>query len=351
LFIRLEEEVQEKLRKAKRTIQMCKGKQGYFASAGYYKKQYWIRDTVYSMESLLSHEDVYQVKKQLIHTLSRQRKNGEIPARIIEVPPSISGSLRLLDPRLFYPYTENHDSNLLTTIGLYRYVKFTNDTDLLKQHSDEANKLSSFTKSLLSAEGFLPGADWRDAMRKYAGRSLFCNQVLLFAAERLSGNMDSAIRLKERINSVFWRDDVGYYRDYAEERGDRPVLDSLGHALAILEELVPKSRIEAVVRAFDLASTELGYRNTSPSYPRSECGQKPETYQNSAIWPFVHGYVISALVKAGFEERAREEFDKFTKLFGFNEWYSPTSGAPMGSHDQLFSAALYLRAHDLVSTA
>jgi len=330
---------------------MCKGKHGFYASAGYYKKQYWIRDTVYSMDSLLNHGEAYQIKKQLIHTLRKQRTSGEIPARILEVPPSISGSVRLLDPRLFYPYTENHDSNLLATIGLHAYVLLTHDTDLLKQHLDGLESLTRFTKSLLNAEGFLPGADWRDAMRKYAGKCLFCNQVLLFTAERLSGNLDLAERLREKINSVFWRDDVGFYRDHADDKGYPPVFDSLGHALAILEGLVPKGRMEAVVQAFDLATTKFGYRNISPSYPRKECGQEPERYQNSAIWPFVHGYVVGALLKAGFEERARKEFDKFTKLTGFNEWYSPTSGAPMGSHDQLFSAALYLRTHDLISTA
>jgi len=330
---------------------MCKGKHGFYASAGYYKKQYWIRDMVYSIDSLVNHGYGDQVKKQLTHTLRKQRRSGETPVRIIEFPPSISGSVRLLDPRLFYPYTENHDSNLMMSIGLQRYVLFTDNRDLLRQCSDNVDRLSGFIKSLLNAEGFLPGADWRDAMRKYAGRCLFCNQVLLYTSERLSGNLDSAERLKEKINSVFWRDDVGFYRDYAEERGDHPVFDSLGHALAVLEELVPRGRIEAVVQAFDLASTKHGYRNISPSYPRNECGQKPEVYQNSAIWPFVHGHVISALVKAGFEEKAREEFNKFTKLFGFNEWYSPTSAAPMGSRDQLFSAALYLRAHELVSAA
>lgn len=350
MLIGLGADVQNKLEKAEQTIDMCKGKHGFYASGGYYKRQYWIRDMVYSIDALLNHGDADQVKNHLAYTLRKQKKNGEIPARLIGFPPSISGSLRLLDPRLFYPYTENHDSNPLMSIGLHRYVFFTNETVLLKQHFHDIEKLSSYTRSLLNAEGFLPGADWRDAMRRYAGRCLFCNQVLLFIAERLSGHLDSADRLRDKINSAFWRDDVGFYRDYVEETGDHPVFDSLGHALAILEELVPKKRIDVVVHAFDLASTEFGYRNISRSYPRKECGQKPHMYQNSAIWPFVHGYVILALVKAGFEERAREEFNKFTKLLGFNEWYSPTSGVPMGSQHQLFSAALYLRAHDLVST-
>jgi GH15 family glucan-1,4-alpha-glucosidase len=41
---------------------------------------------------------------------------------------------------------------------------------------------------------------------------------------------------------------------------------------------------------------------------------------------------------------AEEGFKKYTALDGFYEWYDPSTGKGYGAKDQLWSAALYLRA-------
>ncbi|MFQ6134951.1 MAG: hypothetical protein ACE5KU_03950 [Nitrososphaerales archaeon] len=341
-----EAKVRRKLRLAEETVKRCIGRNGFYAGTQLYQKQYWIRDLAYSLEPLLDSGFSDVVKRHLEYTLHRQKMSGEIPERIIQMPPSISGIILLAktllrrNPSLLIRYIPTYDSDLLMLISIHRYVEQTQTVGFKERYAEQIKSIWRHLDTLL-IDGLLPEADWRDAMLNYVSKKTFCNQVLLITANRLAGRRSEVQEGKRLVNSVFWDENLGYYQDYPGSTR----FDTLGHSLAILEDIVPKKRFEGVIQALQESSTRFGFRNIRPSYPERECGQAPEYYQNSTVWPFIQGYAIASLVKVGLYDIAEEEFRKFTDLPGFNEWYNPSTGLPRGSEGQLWSAAAYIRAY------
>jgi len=339
---------EEKARFAVETIKRCMGRYGFYASADLYLKQYWIRDMVYSIDPLLDLGYSELVKRQLTLTLERQKSSGEVPTLIFDDLPSISVAYRLAKTlskrglKQLVHRVKTYDSNLLTLIGVYKYVERTGDEGFLKTVEERVNRLWGFVNRVL-VNGLIPGADWRDSMLNYSSRFTFSNQILLISANRLAGRLKEAEWIKDVVEKAFWDEDLGHYRDHQNSTH----FDTLGHTLAILEGLIHEDRLRGILRGFEAASTRFGFKNIQPGYREDECGQRPGYYQNSTVWPFIQGFAIKALVNSGIRSRAEEEFGKFTDLLGFNEWYN-LAGRPDGSSDQLWSAASYLRAYSLM---
>ncbi|MEE9586176.1 MAG: hypothetical protein V3W09_04670 [Nitrososphaerales archaeon] len=338
--------VRQNLRLAEEIINRCIGRNGFYASTQLYQKQYWIRDLAYSLEPLLDlgYSDI--VKRHLEYSLHKQKMTGEIPQRIIQMPPSISGVILLVktllrrNPTLLIRHIPTYDSDLLMLISMMKYIEETHDAEFKERYAEQMKNIWRHLDTLL-IDKLLPEADWRDAMLNYVSKKIFCNQVLLITAYRLAGKKSEMQEVKRIVNIIFWDENLGHYQDYPGSTR----FDTLGHSLAILEDIVPKKRIESVIKALQESSTRSGYRNIKPSYSERECGQAPEYYQNSTVWPFIQGYAIAALVRLGLHDVAEEEFRKFTELSGFNEWYNPSMGPLGGSEGQLWSAAGYIRAH------
>ncbi len=346
-----EANVRLKLKLAEETVKRCIGRNGIYASTSLYTTQYWIRDVAYSFEPLLDLGLRSIVKKHLEYTLQRQKPSGEIPPMIIQTPPSIRGIILLTqtlsrrNPLLLFRRIPTHDSNLLLLISVYRYVEKTGDVRFKERHGEQTKKLWRRIDSLL-VDGLLPDADWRDAMLNYVSKTVFCNQILLATAYRLAGRGREADEVKRLVNTVFWSENLGCYQDYPCSNR----FDTLGHALAVLEDIVPEKRYGDITKALQDSSTKFGFRNINPSYPEHDCAQPPGYYQNSAIWPFIQGYTVAALAKMKRHDLAEVEFKKFTEMQRFNEWYNPSTGVPGGSDGQLWSAASYINAYKHLET-
>ena len=82
---------------------------------------------------------------------------------------------------------------------------------------------------------------------------------------------------------------------------------------------------------------------------KEEAETMNRTPQHSIIWPFIHGFMILALVKEGKIDKAKEQFEKWNQLVGFHEFYDPKTGKGGGSRDQLWSACLYIRCFNAIS--
>jgi glycogen debranching enzyme len=342
----LDESSREKLELAEQIIRKCVGRNGFYASAQLYRKQYWIRDLAYSLEPLLDLGFVDTVKRQLELTFERQKRSGEAPEMIIERIPSITSQIRLArillerNPTLLFREIPTSDSDPLALISIERYSGAQPTEGFKKIYVERMKRVWQHIENNLTADGLIPDADWRDAMLNYVGKTSFCNQVLLVAVYRLTGRGEQAESIKRHLNNRFWDDRLGYYQDYP----GASQFDSLGHSLALLEDVVPENRVDSVAESLQSASSPFGIRNIWPSYPERECGQSPEYYQNSTVWPFIQGYAVTALVKVGRRDLAEKEFQKMTDLPGFNEWHNPSTGRGGGSKDQLWSAAGYVRA-------
>ncbi|MCL4435629.1 MAG: hypothetical protein M1503_01015 [Thaumarchaeota archaeon] len=345
----LDEASVENLKLAEQTIRKCVGRNGFYASAQLYRKQYWIRDLTYSIEPLLDLgvDFADTVKRQLELTLERQKRSGEAPEMILERIPSVVSQIRLArtllerNPTLLFREIPTSDSDALALISIERYSAVRPDEGFKELHAAQIKRIWQHMENRVTSDGLMPDADWRDAMFNYVGKTSFCNQALLVIAYSLTGRNEQAERVKHHLEEMFWDEELGYYRDYPGSSR----FDALGHSLALLEDVVPESRVDRIVEALQNASTQLGIRNIWPSYPERECGQSPEYYQNSTVWPYIQGYAVAALAKVGRQDLAEEEFRKLSDLPGFNEWYNPSTGRAGGSKDQLWSAVGYIRAY------
>ncbi len=91
-------------------------------------------------------------------------------------------------------------------------------------------------------------------------------------------------------------------------------------------------------------------------YYRNNNLNLPEQYHNGGIWPFVGGFYVAALVKAGRLDEARQQLEKLAQVnrlgvaeeWEFNEWCHGRTGQPMGYPHQAWSAGMYVFAYHCV---
>lgn len=92
-------------------------------------------------------------------------------------------------------------------------------------------------------------------------------------------------------------------------------------------------------------------------YYRNNNLNLPEQYHNGGIWPFVGGFYVATLVKAGRLDEARRQLEKLAEVnrlgveqeWEFNEWCHGRSGQPMGYPHQAWSAGMYVFAYHCVA--
>ncbi len=105
------------------------------------------------------------------------------------------------------------------------------------------------------------------------------------------------------INRHLWMDDKGYYAMYLYG-GDNlivnPRAETLGESLAILWDIAPHDRAEAITA--NNPTTPFGVAIFYPQIP------DVPSYHNNALWPWVASYWALANAKAGNEQGALEAF-------------------------------------------
>jgi glycogen debranching enzyme len=345
----------DKAEQAKKVIEDCRTERGFFASTQYYP-ELWVRDLVYSEDVLLRLGYAETVRKHLEAFLDRQRPSGQVPT-VITTP------LRGIFNQAFHSWTS--DTEILLIISVWKYAKFTDDSDFLKKHEPQMSRCLRFIEGRLDEFGLMPGMDWRDATPNYRGRTLLANQVLLVEMYDLMQKREMSEPLRERIAQAFYLREQGYYADsiYRNEGGvtREAHFDSLGNSLAILSDVFPDVSAESVARVFEQCRTPHGYRNLYPPYRIKRIGSltsvqdlnafvrngaifrnRVGNYQNSTIWPFVEARIRRAFLKVGLDREAELIANMLLSRKGLNEWYSPTTGEPRGSKGQLWTAAAAL---------
>jgi glycogen debranching enzyme len=91
-------------------------------------------------------------------------------------------------------------------------------------------------------------------------------------------------------------------------------------------------------------------------YYRNNNLNMPEQYHNGGIWPFVGGFYVAALVKAGRVAEAERQLERLAAVnqlglegeWEFNEWCHGRTGRPMGYPHQAWSAGMYVFAYHCV---
>jgi hypothetical protein len=253
------------------------------------------------------------------------------------------------------------------------------------------------------------GSDWQDLFCT-RGKGLYLNCLYVLALRRAADLSDQsndaveAARLRARaeqvagrINAFFWyrgdndmqrhhahsfstvgtplRDSMGRTREFppklflTDERYYLPYLgfralgewfDSLGNLLAILAGVADEQQTNLILDFIPRHSMDLlplraltpAVRPGDPDW-RNYYGalNAPHRYHNGGVWPFLGGFYVAALVKAGRHEaaaRALQSLAQLNQSGQFNEWHHGETGEPLGARDQAWSAGMYLFARECV---
>lgn len=238
-------------------------------------------------------------------------------------------------------------------------------------------------------------ADWEDLFCT-RGKGLYLNCLYVLAL-RAAGDQDRARQVAEKVNQYFWyrgdgdmlrhishtfstesreqQDSLGrkrwlplkqnliaeqYYLPYLAFRAVGEWFDTLGNLLAILSGVANELRTAAILDFIErhglhdapLRSLTPVVRPGDPDW-RDYYGMLnlPHHYHNGGVWPFIGGFYVAALVRAGRLDAAGLALDNLTALNRageFNEWHHGETCVPMGVTGQAWSAGMYLFACECV---
>jgi glycogen debranching enzyme len=153
------------------------------------------------------------------------------------------------------------------------------------------------------------------------------------------------------------------FKDYADR------FDTLGNLLAIVFGVASQRRAELILDYIAGCGLDQPFP-VRALYPPIQPGDRdwrdyyrqrnlnlPHHYHNGGAWPFIGGFYVAALVKAGRMSEAGRQLDALARMaregrageWEFNEWFHGQSGRPLGFPGQSWSAAMYVYAHDAVS--
>ena len=239
-------------------------------------------------------------------------------------------------------------------------------------------------------------ADWQDLFCT-RGKGLYLNCLYVLAL-RAAGQHERAAMVAEKINRFFWyrgdgnllphiahtfsteskeaQDSLGrkrwlpvkrdlvseqYYLPYLGFRAVGEWFDTLGNLLAILSGVADAARTTTILDFIDrhgMAQSPIASLAPviEPGHPdwREYYGMLnvPYHYHNGGVWPFIGGFYVAALVKAGRLDAAAQALDRLTALnrtSDFNEWHHGLTYQPMGVTYQAWSAGMYLFACECVT--
>lgn len=248
-----------------------------------------------------------------------------------------------------------------------------------------------------------PGGDWMDSSVQRWGKVLY-NNILYYRAllcanelakETGKGKFMETEEIKLRINLVFWptgpvKDEwfPGWYMTFYEEVIDMDrehylnylsfesydgKCDVAANCMAIIWDVADKEKRERILeymtrqhlsRPFPIRVLDPPFLESDRSwnakmdlYRPVHWQSRPYCYHNAAIWPWVGGLYVEAMVKAGEQAVAEKELESLAQAnstgpdgkWEFNEWLHGRTGRPMGAALQSWNAACYIIAYKAVT--
>ena len=332
-------------------------------------------------------KDLLVIAKKSLETLSEhQTILGQIPS-------SISPDR---EEEYFY-YLGSIDSTLWWLIAVDFYDKHTEDKEFKKSLKEKIEKaLNWLFYQDANNDGLLEqgeACDWADYMPNN-GIVLYTN-VLWYKVLHLYGYEEERELALNGLNSIFlpheadikksvylqkekYRikmlnqvkekvDEIPYYLHYISYRYVSDRCDVFANSLAILFNVSENKRSNKIIRHIldNKASKKYPVKILFPTINKKDEDyreylvekpslNKPNNYHNGGIWPFIGGFWILALVKAGQNDLARKELRRLAEInkrnnWEFNEWFNSKSYKALGMKGQSWNAAMYILAYHVVN--
>ena len=362
----------------------------------------WARDSVItSLGALLSpgHENCLRVSLQTL--ASQQSELGAIP-----------NNVSVATGRLDHTNAGSVDSNLWFILGhAFQYSSYRDAEFLCDQWAVLEKALLWLRYQDSNGCGLLEvheAADWADLL---ANRfNVLYDNVLWYAALKAMAQMatdldfnsdryrEMAADVRHKIRILLWvgkekENELGpncpghmewkhtlsqvdpvlvkrpFFLPYVSFRDFGDYCDVFGNLLAILFDVANPAQAVRILEYLDQVGIADPYpvRVLHPViYPGSKDWREyyrnnnlnlPEQYHNGGIWPFVGGFYVAALVKAGRMDAACRQLERLAEvnrqgIYGeweFNEWCHGRTGKPMGFPHQAWSAGMYVFAYHCVA--
>lgn len=167
-----------------------------------------------------------------------------------------------------------------------------------------------------------------------------------------------------QMSALWWERD--YFLPYILMRivgSDR--FDTLGNLLAVLFGVAGEEEAGRILRYMHTRGLDEPFP-VCACYPRVEPGDadwrdyflnreycRPGSAHNGGVWPFLGGFYVAALARAGMKEEALIALDRLAAAnaqddWSFNELLHGDTGRPIGARDQAWSSAMFIYAHEAV---
>lgn len=396
--------IEEAYKHSVQVVERCMHIIGAKASAlseGY--NQVYARDSMITFlgASLVDNDVIRQSFRTTLATLAKyQSRIGMIPLYVDVDQPRIEANQGAVDSNPWY------------VIGHGVYYSRYKDLDFLKSHLESIKQAMVWLEYQDSNNcGLLEvqeAADWGDL---YANRGnvLYDNvlyykalveysRILELCGESGQDSLARAEDVKLKLNLLLWLGDVEdktrvikengfsqewlrvirmsselywfgkFYLPYVSFRDFGYHCDALGNSLAILFGIADDIQAGKIIDHF----TQTGMNKPYPimaNYPPIRPGDKDwreyyrnghlnleYQYHNGGIWPFIGGFYVAALMKAGKPDFAMEELGNLAEAnrigrrfdWEFNEWLNGRSGMPSGMAYQAWSAGMFIYAYQSV---
>ena len=396
--------------KALEVLRRCVSPLGFKASAlagGY--PQVWARDApITSLGALLTGDaELITCARASLETLSgKQTALGMIPLNV--------------DTRTGEVTTENAgavDANLWFIIGHFCYLKTAADKAFVRAQWPQLTRALLWLRYQdMNDCGLLEvpeAGDWADL---YSVRyNVLYDNVLYVAALRMMAEMaeslgkapheylEGATAVTNKLNLLFWLDrpwdgrvfgeqlerlkalrlewfllyqntatltEAPYYLPWVGFREFGHTFDGFGNLLAILTGVADEAKRTRILDHAHASGADYPkpFKAFSPpiypgerdwrEYFRSRNLNLPHQYHNGGSWPFLGGFYVAALVKAGRYAQAETQLQLLAETvqqgihnsWEFNEWHHGVTGRPMGYPLQAWSAGLYVYAYHAVKS-
>ena len=361
----------------------------------------WARDSVItSLGAILLPDHKNCLSTSLATLAGQQSELGAIP-----------NNVSVATGRLDHTNAGSVDSNLWYILGHYIQYRAFGDVDFLRQYWPSLERALLWLRYQDSNGcGLLEvheAADWADLL---ANRfNILYDNALWYAALRAMGvlaqtldvddshydEMARDVRHKMRIvlwvgpeasgewgpdcpGHTEWKHTLSqvdpvlvkrpFFLPYVAFRDYGDYCDVFGNLLTILFDIANPAQEKRILDYLHQVGIDEPYpvRVLHPiihpgnkdwrEYYRNNNLNLPEQYHNGGIWPFVGGFYVAALVKAGRQQQAAQVLEKLAQVnrqgteeeWEFNEWCHGRTGQPMGYPHQAWSAGMYIFAHRCV---
>lgn len=296
----------------------------------------WARDSGFASFGLIELDELQATKEALEVFLLTQSENGQFPVKIhsthylerylYSVFKREQPIDRPISPRFITGHrTISLDGNGLLVIAVLNYALRSGDYDFVRQYwQNLLNALAWLETYVEPSDGLLhQGAftDWADSIAQQ-GKVLYTNVIfwkaLLDMAEiaQACGHPDDrrtlgdkARRIRESINTHFWRPDLGFY--VTSQFFD--ILSSSGNLLAIAWGLASPEQAHTILDAMRYfgMGTPVPTKATHRAYPRKFVAIENRLagladYHTYFAWLWLGAWHVIALARMERLEEARE---------------------------------------------